>query len=72
MVSDITGPRLPPKLKPQLFQKLVTGKHERQGSGLGLAFCRLAVEAHGGSIWVEDHPEQGAVFKFSLPVWNGL
>ncbi|MDZ4769349.1 MAG: ATP-binding protein [Chloroflexota bacterium] len=40
----------------------------RGGVGLGLAFCRLAVEAHGGRIWVEDAPGGGAVFAFSLPL----
>ncbi|MBL8133782.1 MAG: GAF domain-containing protein [Anaerolineae bacterium] len=39
----------------------------RGGLGLGLAFCRLAVEAHGGRIWVEDAPGGGATFAFSLP-----
>lgn len=40
----------------------------RGGVGLGLAFCQLAVEAHGGRIWVEDAPGGGAVFAFSLPL----
>jgi signal transduction histidine kinase len=40
----------------------------RRGIGIGLTFCRLAVEAHGGSIWVESLPNQGSVFSFSLPV----
>lgn len=38
----------------------------RSGRGLGLAFCRPAVEAHGGSIWVEDG-NPGAVFCVRLP-----
>ncbi len=37
------------------------------GLGLGLAFCRLAVEAHGGHIWVEDAPTGGACFSFTIP-----
>jgi len=35
--------------------------------GLGLTFCRLAVEAHGGSVWIEDAPGGGALFRVLLP-----
>ena len=38
-----------------------------KGLGLGLAFCRLAVEAHGGRIWVDDAEGGGARFNFVLP-----
>jgi signal transduction histidine kinase len=38
-----------------------------KGLGLGLAFCRLAVEAHKGQIWVENAPSEGAMFIFTLP-----
>lgn len=37
------------------------------GSGLGLTFCKLAVEAHGGRIWVQSRPGAGARFHFVLP-----
>jgi two-component system, sensor histidine kinase and response regulator len=39
----------------------------RTSRGLGLAFCRLAAEAHGGSIWVEDNVPQGSAFMIRLP-----
>lgn len=43
--------------------------HE-DSTGLGLAFCKAAVEAHGGSIWCESVQGQGARFSFTLPLWN--
>lgn len=61
------GPGIPTELRGQLFQKFSTGVSQRRGSGLGLAFCRLAVEAHHGRIWVESAAGQGATFFFSLP-----
>ncbi len=61
------GPHIPAELRDQLFQKFVTGQQEGRGSGLGLAFCKLAVEAHGGRIWVDSEPEQGVDFSFTLP-----
>jgi len=68
-VSD-TGPGIPPEFQEKIFERYIqipgsTGR--RRGTGLGLAFAKLAVEAHGGRLWVEDNPEGGSVFKFSLP-----
>jgi len=37
------------------------------GTGIGLSFCRLAVEAQGGHIWVDSEPAKGTTFHFSLP-----
>ena len=70
-VSD-NGPGISPELKSRLFQKFVPGRQEEGGSGLGLAFCKLAVEAHGGQIWVESEPGQGATFNITLPIANKL
>ena len=38
----------------------------RTGRGLGLTFCKLAVEAHGGQIWIED-ANPGAIFVVRIP-----
>jgi signal transduction histidine kinase len=62
------GRGISPDLQSRLFQKFVTSRHEGSGSGLGLAFCKLAVEAHGGRIWVESQPDQGTTFTFTLPI----
>jgi len=64
-----TGPGIPPEEHERIFDKFTRlhGRGGPKGLGLGLAFCRLAVEAHGGKIWVEDGPETGACFKFTLP-----
>jgi signal transduction histidine kinase len=68
-VAD-TGPGVPRHFKDEIFDKFFRIKYANapNGVGLGLAFCRLAVEAHGGRIWVESEPGSGAVFAFTLPV----
>lgn len=64
-----TGPGIPPAIRSRLFQKFVRGPGAEQGSGLGLAFCRLAIEAHGGKIWL-DADQPSTTFKFTLPIEN--
>ena len=67
-VTD-TGAGIPLDQRERIFEKFVQGQQlERRGVGLGLAFCKLAVEAHGGRIWVEDGPECGSRFLFTLPL----
>ena len=69
-VSD-TGPGIPDEYKERLFNRFVqvdNVRGRRRGTGLGLTFCRLSVEAHRGKIWIEDNPVGGAVFAFTLPV----
>lgn len=65
------GPGIPPEAKERIFEKfgqIHLGEGQRAHStGLGLTFCKLAVEAHGGAIGVESDPGQGAKFWFHLP-----
>lgn len=66
-VSD-QGPGVPEKYREAIFRKFYrTPDNISSGLGLGLAFCRLAVEAHGGQIWVTDAPGGGACFCLTLP-----
>jgi signal transduction histidine kinase len=65
------GPGVPSEFRDRIFDPFVQAEHSqhdltRAGRGLGLAFCRLAVEAHEGRIWIDDG-SPGAVFKFVLP-----
>ena len=62
------GPGIPLEIQSQLFQKFVTGGQQEHGSGLGLAFCKLAIEAHGQRIWVESMAGEGTTFRFTLAV----
>ena len=51
------------------FAQVASEKRKRRGFGLGLTFCRLAVEAHGGRIWVEAGDDNvGSRFIFTLPI----
>ena len=67
------GQGIPPEFHERIFDKFVQvtsseGEPLRKGTGLGLAFCRLAIEAHGGEIWVESEPNKGSIFSFTLPL----
>jgi signal transduction histidine kinase len=65
-----TGPGIPAGEHQRIFDKFtrVQRATSAKGLGLGLAFCKLAVEAHGGRIWAESDHEAGATFSFTLPI----
>ena len=65
-----TGSGIPPKIRSQLFRRFVTGDQQERGSGLGLAFCKMAIEAHGEHLWVEDTSPAGTTFAFTLPLFH--
>lgn len=66
------GPGIPPEIRGNLFNKYEqVQKRENlrgyKGSGLGLSICKKIVDLHGGRIWEEPRPEEGAAFHFTLP-----
>jgi len=66
-VAD-TGPGIATEDVARIFERYWRGQNPGyEGTGLGLAIARGVVEAHGGRIWVESAPRQGAAFTFSLP-----
>jgi two-component system sensor histidine kinase/response regulator len=69
-VSD-GGPGIAPEHHARIFEKFghveTAGATRAHSTGLGLAFCKLAVEAHGGSIGVESDLGKGSTFWFMLP-----
>lgn len=69
-ISD-TGPGIPDEYRHRIFERFgqIPEQHRReQGYGLGLTYCRLAIEAHGGKIWVDPRPGGGSVFSIALPM----
>ncbi len=68
------GPGIPDADRNRIFDKF-TRLHAHDGPrgfGLGLAYCRLAVEANRGRIWVESAQSGGSCFKFTMPVENHI
>jgi signal transduction histidine kinase len=71
LVQD-RGPGVPPESRETIFEKFgqVAGTHKvrKTSVGLGLAFSKMAVEAHSGRIGVEDREGGGSVFWLELPL----
>jgi NtrC-family two-component system sensor histidine kinase KinB len=69
-VSD-TGPGIPEEYRQKIFERFIQVpglRSRRRGSGLGLTYCQLAIQAHKGRIWVEESPDGGSTFVFTLPI----
>ena len=68
-VTD-TGLGIPPESRQRVFDRFarLESADGVKGTGIGLAFCKLAVEAHRGRIWVESEVGYGATFYFTLPL----
>ena len=70
-ISD-NGPGIPDSAKEHLFEMFFTANKSysdsRRGLGLGLALCKSIVNAHGGTIRVQDNHPSGACFCFTLPI----
>ena len=66
------GPGVAPELKPRLFERFVHGPNDdavhQVGTGLGLAIVKGLVQAHAGSVSLEDAEGKGASFRFTLPL----
>jgi signal transduction histidine kinase len=66
-----TGVGIPQEALGTIFDRFEQAKNRRlgktRGTGLGLAFCRKAMDAHSGFIWAESQPEQGSLFTLLLP-----
>lgn len=75
-VVEDTGPGIAPEAQAAIFNKFSRGygadprfnEYTPRGLGLGLAFCKLAVQAHGGTIGVDSKPGYGSKFHFTVPV----
>ena len=62
------GPGIPPEVQGRLFDPFFTTKPVGKGTGLGLSLSHGIMERHGGRIWVESRPAEGATFIIELPL----
>lgn len=66
------GPGVPPEYREKIFEKFFSLNNEDSmistSTGIGLSFCKMAIEGHRGRIWVEENLPYGSKFYFTLPV----
>jgi len=66
------GPGIDAEMREVIFDKFIQGDKidykGRKGMGIGLSYVKLAVENHGGKVWVESDGEKGSKFIFSMPL----
>jgi signal transduction histidine kinase len=67
-----TGEGIPSEAFERIFEKFGQAESRQAGrtmsTGLGLTFCKMVVEAHGGRIWVESELGKGSRFSFIIPL----
>jgi signal transduction histidine kinase len=68
-----TGEGIPEDLQPFIFERFTSGEPQKDrsasyDSGLGLTFCRLAIQAHGGRIWLQSRLKEGTTVYVALPL----
>jgi signal transduction histidine kinase len=70
MWVEDSGPGIPLDKRLSIFDKFTRLQEQSSpaGFGFGLAYCRLAIEGHGGKIWIEDAPGSGSRFIFTIPI----
>ena len=62
------GAGIRPEDRERVFELFEHASNGPRGSGLGLTFCKVAVERHGGWIWIQDAPSGGTQVCFTLPL----
>jgi signal transduction histidine kinase len=70
-VAD-SGPGIPPKILPQVFDPFITTKEIGAGSGLGLSHVHGFVHQSGGAVDIESEPGRGTMVRIYLPAAKSL
>ncbi len=69
-VAD-NGPGIPEEYRERIFEKFgqvdTAGARRRHSTGLGLTFCKMVAEAHGGRVWVDSEVGKGSTFSVFIP-----